>query len=178
MKEKDVLTLRYSNEDDRAYGLAGMAISLAALNAVDRVASVSLDSDGPMVKFSQEYYFSGSPSVSPKATWANLVENFHITSAMIIGNMMSRSVVRLHKEIPMEILKSIRDEILEEGRDTCSLEEDEVDALFNKSLTYATRIFHNPRVHPAIDEFVRILSRRRTLSGNEIIDELHALQLI
>lgn len=28
------MTLTYSNEDDRAYGLAGMTISLAALDAI------------------------------------------------------------------------------------------------------------------------------------------------
>ena len=32
------MTLTYLNEDDKAYGLAGMAISLAALDAIDRVA--------------------------------------------------------------------------------------------------------------------------------------------
>ena len=30
------LTLKYQNEDDKAYGLAGMAIALAALDALDR----------------------------------------------------------------------------------------------------------------------------------------------
>ena len=51
------LTLHYSNEDDRAYGLAGMAISLAALDAIDRISSVSLDAEGPMVTFSHSYYY-------------------------------------------------------------------------------------------------------------------------
>ena len=55
------LTLKYQNEDDKAYGLAGMAIALAALDALDRVAGVSLDSDGPMVTFSNEFYFSALP---------------------------------------------------------------------------------------------------------------------
>ncbi len=44
------LTLKYQNEDDKAYGLAGMAIALAALDALDRVAGVSLDAHGPKVK--------------------------------------------------------------------------------------------------------------------------------
>lgn len=100
----DNLTLSYRNEDDRAYGLAGMAISLAALDAIDRVAAVSLDSDGPMVSFSHEYYFSGSPSVSPKATWSNLLHNFYITSAMVVSNVMARSMVRLGREVPDSIL--------------------------------------------------------------------------
>lgn len=182
MKNKNMeskpLTLQYLNEDDRAYGLAGMAISLAALDAIDRVAEISLDTDGPMVSFSHAYYFSGSPSISPKATWDNLVHNFHITSAMVISNLMARSVVRLKEEVPAPLLSEVKKRMLDEGRDTCSLEDDEVEALFNKTLSYSRRIFANPRLHPAVDEFARILSRRRVLSGTEIADELHMLQLI
>lgn len=176
--DESKITLEYSNEDDRAYGLAGMAISLASLNAFDRVAEISLDGDDTMVEFSNEYYFSGSPSISPKSTWANLVENFHITTSMVVSNIMSRSLVRMHRDIPIEILGEVHKEILREGQESCGLEEDEVEALFNRTLSYTRRIFSNPRLHPAIEEFTRILSRRRTLSGREIRDELHLLQLI
>lgn len=172
------LTLTYLNEDDRAYGLAGMAISLAALDAVDRIAYVSLDADGPMVTFSHEYYFTGSPSISPKATWNNLLHNFYITSAMVVSNVMARSFVRLGEEVPDSLMKDIYGEIKAEGEDTCALEDDEVDSLYRKTTTGMRRIFANPRLHPAIEEFARTLSRRRTLSGTEIYDELRALRLI
>lgn len=177
-KDDNIIKLQYSNEDDRAYGLAGMAISLAALDAFDRVAEISLDGDDTMVEFSNEYYFSGSPSISPKSTWSNLVQNFHITTSMAVSNLMSRSMVRMHRDIPMEILGTLHKEVVEEGKESCGLEEDEVDALFNRALSYSRRIFANPRLHPAIEEFVRIISRRRTLSGREIHDELRLLQLI
>ena len=172
------LTLSYLNEDDRAYGLAGMAISLAALDALDRVASVSLDADGPMVTFSHLYYYSGSPSISPKTTWNNLLHNLYLTSAMVVSNVMSRSLVRLHKEVPEEITSKIRSVIADEGRDSCQLDDDEIDALFNKTQSSMRRIFRNPRLHPAIDEFARTLSRRRTLSGKELLDELRILQIV
>lgn len=172
------LTLTYLNEDDRAYGLAGMVISLASLNAIDRVAEVSIDADGPMVEFSHEYYFPGSPVVSPKATWDNLVQNFHITTSMVISNILARSIVRMKEEAPKEIMDEIYSEVEREGRDTCSLEEDEIENLYNNALMRARRIFRNPRLHPAIDEFARVISRRRSLSGMEILDELHLLQLI
>ena len=172
------MTLTYLNEDDKAYGLAGMAISLAALDAIDRVAAVSLDADGPMVTFSHQYYFSGSPSVSPKVTWDTLLHNFYITSAMVISNVMARSIVRLGQEVPADLLDTIHKEIAEEGRDTCSLEDDEIDTLYDKTRSYMGRIFRNPRLHPAIDGFARPLSRRRSLSGSEIIDELRALSII
>lgn len=176
---KEILTLSYLNEDDKAYGLAGMAISLAALDAMDRVAAVSLDADGPMVSFSHEYFFSGSPSISPKATWDNLLHNYYITSAMVLSNVMARSIVRLQSnDVPDNILKTLRHEIAEEGRDTCSLEDDEIETIFDKTNSYMRRIFRNPRLHPAIDEFARTLSRRRNLSGMEILDELRLLQII
>lgn len=175
---KTALTLAYLNEDDRAYGLAGMAISLAALDAIDRVATVSLDADGPMVSFSHEYYFSGSPSISPKATWNNLVNNFYITSAMVVSNIMARSLVRLGEDVPADLLEEIHKEMVAEGEDTCALENDEIDRLYLKTTTGMRRIFANRRLHPAIQQFARTLSRRRELSGTEIYDELRALRLI
>lgn len=172
------MTLAYLNEDDRAYGLAGMSVSLAALEALDRVAGVSLDAEGPMVSFSHEFYFSGSPSVSPKATWNTLVENFYVTASMVVSNLMARSLVRMKQNVPDQLLEEVRRAVIEEGADSCSLEEDEAEALFRKSITGMRRIFGNPRVHPAIDQLARIISRRRNLSAHEIHDELRMLQLI
>lgn len=171
-------SLKYINDDDRAYGLAGMAISLAALDALDRVVDVSLDSDGPMVTFTHEYYLCGSPSLSPKAVWSNMLNSFNLTSAMALSNVMSRSLVRLGREVPDDIMDSIHNAIMEEGREQCGLEEDEVNQLYNRTRTYMRRIFNNSRLHPAIDELVRTLAVRRRLSGTEIADELHLLQII
>lgn len=172
------ITLRYLNEDDRAYGLAGMAISLAALDALDTVTRISLDAEGPMVTFAGHYYFAGSPSVSPKAVWDTLVRNFHITSTMVVGNVMARSLIRMGRDVPEEILTRLREEIAAEGADTCSLEPDETDALFRRTLSYSRRIFANPRIKPAVDEFARVISRRRDLTSAEIRDELSMLNII
>lgn len=174
----DKLTLIYSNDDDRAYGLAGMTISLAALDALSNVSSVSLDSDGPMITFSHEFYFTGSPSISPKATWNNLLNNFNLTAAMVVSNVMARSLVRLKDDVPGDIMKQVYQAIVNEGKESVDLEEDEIAGLYSKIQTYMGRIFRNPRLHPAIHDYVRTLSRRRSLTGSEIADELHLLQLI
>lgn len=175
---QQTLTLTYLNEDDRAYGLAGMVISLASLHAADRIAEVNLDSDGPMVEFSHEYYFPGSPAISPKATWDNLVQNFHITTAMVVSNILARSVVRMKEEAPESVMKEIYEEVEREGRDTCALEDDEIESLYQNATLRMRRLFQNPRLHPVIDEFARVLSRKRALSGMELRDELHLLQLL
>lgn len=176
--DKQTLSLQYLNEDDRAYGLAGMMIAVANLRAIDRVAMVSIDADGPMVEFSHEYYFAGSPSISPKSTWDNLVENFHLTTSMVLANVMSRSLVRLKEETPQDILKEIYSQVEMEGKTTCALEEDEIERLYNNALTRTKRIFKNPILHPAIEELAHVISKKRNLSGREIYDELHLLQLL
>ncbi|MDE6246989.1 MAG: hypothetical protein K2M41_03995 [Muribaculaceae bacterium] len=171
------MTLNYSNEDDRAYGLAGMTISLASLDAIDKVVEISLDAQGPMVTFSQEYYYSLSPAVSPKMVWENLIRNFHITSSMVIANLLARSLVRLGEEIPKDILDEVYVEIEAEGADTCGLEKDEIEAFYNKILMQNRRIFGNPRLRPAIAELAGIISRKRNMSGLELRDQLTLLQL-
>lgn len=171
------MTLTYSNEDDRAYGLAGMTVSLAALDAIDRVVEISIDSEGPMITFSREYYFPLSPAVSPKSVWENLVRNYHITSSMVVANVLARSLVRLGEEAPREIMSKLYEEIEAEGEETCGLDKDEIEAFYNKILMQSRRIFANPRLRPAIAELARIISRRRRLSGLEIRDELSLLQL-
>lgn len=171
------LTLTYSNEDDRAYGLAGMTISLAALDAIDRVVAVSLDSDGPMVDFSHEYYYSMSPAVSPKAVWDNLLRNYHITASMVLGNVMARAVVRLGEDVPADVMKVIYKEIEAEGKDSVGLESDEVRTIYDKILMQHRRIFMNPRLKPAITELAGVIARRRRLTGAELRDQLNYLSL-
>lgn len=174
----NAMKLEYMNEDDKAYGLAGMAISLAALDAIDNIVEVSLDAIGPMVTFSNEFYFNTSPALSPKATWNQLVRNFYITSSMVISNVMSRSLVRMKQNVPQELMDTIRREMAEEAKETCQLEDDEIDNLFEKTRVYMGRIFRNPRIHPAVDDFAHTLSVKRIMSGNEIADELRALSIL
>lgn len=170
--------LAYKDEDDRCYGLAGMAITLAALDAIDRVRAISLDSDDLMVNFDDEYYFQGSPSVCPKTSWNHILENFHITSAMMISNLLSRRLILRKKEVEQDMLSLLYDTIATEGRDTCSLEEDEIRALFDKTLSYSRRIFSNRRIYPLVDKFAQIIASRRTLTGEEVREQLHYLQII
>ena len=169
--------LSYINEDDRAFGLAGMAISLASLDALDRVTEVFLDADGPMVSFRNNYYFSLSPSVSPKAVWNNLLRNFHLTASMAMGNIMARTLIRLGEEPDQEVFNSVREIMREEGRETCELDEEESDIIFDNVWRQNKRLFHNPMLHPAIKELAGVIARRRRLSSPELIEELRLLRL-
>lgn len=173
----DKFEFPYKNEDDRAYGLAGMVISVASLDALDRITEVYLDSEGPMIKFSSDYYFPSSPSVSPKVVWNNLLRNFHLTTAIVLGNVMARSLVRLGQEADSGVFDDVRDLVREEGVDICSLDEEECDILFDRVLRHSRRLFFNPRLHPAVKELAAVISRRRRLSVLELAETLEMLRI-
>lgn len=167
--------LTYMNEDDRAYGLAGMAISMASLDALDRVTEIFLDADGPMVSFSQDYYFS--PAVSPKAVWNNLLNNLQLTTSLVLGNVMARSLVRLGAEAGDTVFDEIRLLVRQEARETCELEEEEADAVFDKVMRHSRRLFCNPRLQPAVRQLAGVIARRRRLSVIELAEELELLRI-
>ena len=170
--------LIYKNEDDRCYGLAGMTLTLSRLGALDRVASVSLDSPGTMVTFAHSYYFCGSPSISPKSAWKNLIDNYYITLGMVIANLMARRIVRERSTVAKEDFDAIYELILDEGINTCSLEEEEIRHIFDTTVTKLNHIFTNAFMRPKIEELARTIARRRTMSGTEVRDEMYYLDLL
>lgn len=141
MNYTPMTSLQYRDEEDKAFGLAGMIYSLGAVDGLDSVAEVSLDTDGPMVTFRHGYFFNGSPAVSPKSTWDNMLRNFHLTSVMVLSNLMSRTIVKDAEEPDSKLLQEIRDLFEEEGERECSLEKDELDALYDRILHYTMRLF-------------------------------------
>lgn len=169
--------LRYTNEDDRAYGLAGMAISMASMDALDRITEIYLDAEGPMVSFSQDYYFASSPALSPKAVWSHLLSNLQLTTSLVLGNVMARSLIRLGIEAETEIFDEIRTLVREEGMDACSLDIEEADAVFDKVMRHSRRLFYNPRLQPAVRQLAGVISRRRRLSVLDLAEELELLRI-
>ncbi|MCH5218829.1 MAG: hypothetical protein J1F07_09845 [Muribaculaceae bacterium] len=169
--------LKYSGDEDRAFGLAGMAISMASLDALDRITEIFLDADGPMVNFANSYYFSWAPSVSPKVVWENLMTNFQLTTSLVMGNVMARSLVRLGREARADVLNEVRALVREEGREVCSLDEEEADALFDRVVDHSRRLFHNPRLHPAVSRLAAVIAAKRRLSVIELAEELEMLRI-
>lgn len=168
-------TFEYRNEDDKAYGLAGMVISAGSLDALELIHSVSLDEDGPMVRFSEAYHHLLLPSLSPKGVWEQLRRNLYITAAMAVGNLMARSVVRDGAEVPVRLLGDLHKAMADEARDTLSLDDDETDALFDHLLRHNMKIFHNPRVRPKVYALTHRLALLRTLSQGDLAFELERL---
>lgn len=172
-------SLKYTDENDKCYGVTGMAIGIVALDSEELLDSLSLDADsGESVKFTSEYYFSGNPRMSAKIAWNEILRHFQLSTAMMISNLMCRHYVCRHTVITDDLRKAMLEIASAEGRDTCSLDDDEINDMFVKSYNYLHRLFNHNGVQAVAVDFARKLSARRTLTRAEVIDELRALAML
>lgn len=175
MNDYKKLTLAYRNENDRAFGLAGMVFTLGNLDALDSVQGVTIDTDGPMVTFTHPYYHCMAPTASARAVWDVMKRNFYITASMVVGNVMARAMVLDGTQVPDSLLDEIFDQVKAEGEDTLMLDDDEIESLYGQILQQSRRLFGNPRLHSPLRQLSGILAGKRTLTGLELIDELQEL---
>ena len=70
-------------------------------------------------------------------------ENFSLSVAMMISNVMCRRMVLDRTLVAPEVRQGLQDTVVEEGRDACSLEEDEVRRIFDKGIYVSLQGFQS-----------------------------------
>ncbi|MCC8113135.1 MAG: hypothetical protein LUD17_00205 [Bacteroidales bacterium] len=167
----------YSDEEDKSFGLTGMVISLNIYDQYSMLREVSMDRpDGEGIAFTPDFYFDGNPRMSAKIAWNEMVRQYQMLTGMVLGNVMCRSMVHLRKPLAQERLDAMRRIVEEEGTQSCSLEQDEIDAIFNKTYNYLERLYSNRQVATIADRFAAVLRRRRTMTGTDVEEEIETLR--
>ncbi|MBD5249752.1 MAG: hypothetical protein HDS56_01060 [Barnesiella sp.] len=171
--------LRYTDDADRAYGAAGMAIGLVAFDGEEYITSIDIDREpDDILELRDDFYFSGNPEFSAKSAWNRMLHNYNLSLVMLISNIMCRDRVQNRLTVSSDLHKLIRSTAFDEGRDACGLDQDEFDRLFEKDFNYLNRLFSHYGVKNVADDFARSISSRRFLSHMEILDSLQALQML
>ena len=171
--------MKYSDEDDKCYGVTGMAFGLTIWNAEDAFTHISIDADGlDSITFTSDYYFSGNPAISAKESWQIVLEHYKVIMGILIANIMCRKVVREHVGIDNALRRKILDMLMEEGKSTCQLDEDEIEALFNKSFNYLMQLFSNNQIKRLSHDFAREIKARRIMSNHEVAESLRLLRML
>ncbi|MCM1505257.1 MAG: hypothetical protein NC127_08685 [Muribaculum sp.] len=173
------MNLRYVDEEDKCYGITGMAISLVIWDSEEMIAAVRLDAepDGVM-EFVPEYYFSGNPRLSAKTAWTHILQHYQASMGMALGNVLCRKYVLHGQSLDPADRDALKKCFEEEGRETCSLEPDEVDRMFDKSYSYLHKVFSHAGVGAIAHDFARILRERREMSRAEVVEHLRALSML
>lgn len=171
-----IKTLQYRDGNDRAYGVAGMAVSLVLWDGEPFLAAISLDNPvGESIEFTPAFGFSGNPRMTASIAWREIAKQFELSTAMIMGNVMCRSYIVASQPLSVEEKNVLRDIILQEGNTSCSLEADEVDRLFNKTYRYLDRVFSHSGVAGLVHNLARTLNERRRMSALEVFEILDDL---
>lgn len=169
--------MRYRDEEDKCYGIAGMAIGLAIFEAEDLFTGVTLDGDGlDCIVFAPQYYIGYNPALPPVSAWQDVYQRYQVTMGLTIADTLCRKMLRDHGVVDKKMRKTLLDAACEEGKATCQLDSDEVEALFDKSFQYLLQAFKNSRVRNVIEQLVATLKERRTMSSCDINDVLRVLQ--
>jgi hypothetical protein len=168
--------LKYTDEIDRSFGLAGMAISMIVWDGEEILSAVSLDNPmGEGLELAPEVRFAGNPHFSPRSAWQQQVKRLELSAAMIMGNAMCRAYVNRQRSVSSKVNASLKALVRDEARSVCSLDDDEIDAIYNKTYSYLERLFAHDGVAALAREFARELCDKRRLSAAETIERLHAL---
>jgi len=179
MKEKKTTLMRYRDELDKSYGVAGMALGLAVFEADDLFTAVTLDADGPgCIQFTPEFFFAGNPRLSPRGAWKYILGHYRVSVGLAVANALCRRMVLDNNKVDQELRDQLFNAACEDGRDYCQLERDEVQPIFDEAFDNMQRLFGNSQVRKAMDAFADALQQRRTLSHIDVSDILQQLHLV
>lgn len=170
----------YKNEDDKCYGLTGMAIALVVFDGEDYLTTINLDAETSkeMMDFTDDFYFSGNPEFSAKNVWNQILKNFNLAMALSVGNVLCRRLVHESKPLERDKIKSLLQLMSEVGKESCELDTDETQHLFEKNLNYLNRIFSHHGVQSVAHDFAETLRSRRTMTRYEVVEQLRALSML
>lgn len=172
-----MVTLKYKDENDRAFGLGGMVVCMNAMDSEKYIDYVSLDSEtGQGMTFTPDFFHITNQRLSAKAVWNDSLNHFQLLTGLMVSNLLSRAMFRSHEGITRELIDLMLGHVSQEGKELCSLEDDEIKNLYDKTLSYFHRLFSSQEVDEVVHRFVDLLARRRRLENEEILAVLRPLR--
>lgn len=171
--------MKYRSEDDKCYGVAGMAVGLSILDAHDLFNRITIDAEGfDCIEFMPEFYFQGNPRLSAKDSWQCLYSHYQISIGLVIADTVCRKMILDHGCVDRKLKKNLLQAICDEGKAMCELEKDEVEPLFNRYFTHMVSVFSNAQVKDAVCLLVDKIKEQRQFSRVELIELMSELSII
>ena len=177
MTEKRLM--KYRDDLDKSYGVAGMALGLSVLEADNLFTSITIDAEGQgCIQFTPEFFFAGNPRLSPRGSWKYILGHYRISVGLAVANALCRRMVLDNDKVDDKLRDELFTAAYEDGRDYCHLERDEVEPIFDEAFDNMMRLFANSQVRKAMDTFADTLKQRRVLSHIDVTDILQQLDLM
>jgi len=168
--------LKYSDERERTYGLAGMVLSLVVTEDTPPFDEVNLDAPlGEAIAIDSTPLMQYSEASDISRAFRRNLRGLQLGARMTFSNVLSRYTILRHSELGKEDYKSLYDVLHDYALDTCSLEDDEARQLIEQEYEYTGKIFRHPSVVSILTSLADNLGRRRRLSRHDIVDMVSRL---
>lgn len=163
--------IKYRNENDKAYGVAGMALGLAVFDVSALSQGINIDATGfECLQFSPDFFFEGNPLMSAKDSWKNTYSHFQVMMGLSIANAMCRKMLLDHGTIDRKMRSLLLEAACNEGMLACQLEKEEVEPLFNKYFSHLMGVFSNHAIAQAVCKFAAIIQQERIITRQDMVD--------
>ncbi len=173
-------SLKYIDEEDKIYGLTGMAIAIVVWDEAEAIDSINVDGNvEDSVLFASDYVYAAPAGVSVKKVWEHNFLHYRLCMRLLLANVVCRHYMRNGSTpIKSSLEKLMRDILREEGVRQCALEADEIESVFAKNYDTVHRVFRHNGVQQVARDFAATLRECRTMSAGEIIDNLSRLRML
>ncbi len=171
--------MTYKSEEDKSYGVAGMALGMTVFDVGDHYVGITIDADGlDCVRFTPDFFFAGNPRVPATAAWKQLCSNYRVSVGLVLANTICRKMVLNHGHVDRKLRRQLQEAARTEGSNSCQLEADEVDELFDKDFAHLVNVFSNSSVRQAMTKLAKRLTETRTMSRFDVEEILQDFDLI
>lgn len=171
-----MVTLKYKDESDRAYGLGGMAVCMFMLDMEQYIDDISLDSKPDEgLRLTVDFFHSSNQQLSAKSVWKDNLNRFQLTTGLLVSNVLSRALVRHNEDVSRDLGELLISKLSEEGTSICALEKDEIRNIYYKTFSFFHSVFSDYRVASMLTDFVNTLRKERVLDRERIFNAFSAL---
>ena len=101
-----------------------------------------------------------------------------LTMAMTLSDYLCRCHVNRNSTPSRDARETLRLPVTAEGMESCSLEQEEANAIFEKTYTYMNRIFNHSGVQSIARNFAEHLASSRSLDHADIVELLDTLRML
>lgn len=167
--------MKYNDEEDKCYGIAGMTIGITVWSNEDMVYKLDIDDEENGYMLLTSDYYNQNPELSVRQSWEAMQKQFQMTAGMLIANMMCRAI-KAGSHSYVDIKNALFPTISEVGKTECQLDDDEISDLFEETYSYMNRVFRNGDVRSLAATLAKELQQKRILSNSEIKELLGIIE--
>lgn len=167
--------MKYNDEEDKCYGIAGMTIGITVWNNEDMVYKLDIDDEENGYMLLSSDYYNQTGELSVRQSWETMQKHFQMTAGMMIANMMSRSI-KTGSHSYIDIKNAIYPALTEVGKTECQLDDDEISTVFESAYSYMNRAFRNENVRTLAVTLAKELQHKRILSNTEVKELLGIIE--